>query len=214
MNKLVIFDLDGTLLDTLADIYEQMNIALAKFGYPERTYEQMRSFIGNGARKLVERSFGITDQEELEEKLKYYNKIYTECGSTKTALYKGIDKVLINLKERGFKLAILTNKPQISTDEVYKTYLESFNFDMVVGQSGSVKCKPDKTATLNILSELNVLPENTYFVGDGETDIITARNAGVKSIAVTWGYRDKEQLLEAGATVFASTPEQLISLII
>ena len=214
MNKTVIFDLDGTLLDTLTDIHEQMNLALKHFGYPERKYKEMRAFIGNGARKLVERSFGDLTEETLPDKLNYYNKIYTACGSPKTGLYAGIDKVLVNLKERGFKLAILTNKPQMTTDDVYKTYLEKFGFDKVVGQSGTVKCKPDKTATLKILQELDTLPENAYFVGDGETDIITAKNAGIKSIAVLWGYRDKEQLVEAGATTFATSPQDLISLII
>ena len=213
MNKTVIFDLDGTLLDTLTDILEQMNIALKHFGYPERSYNEMRAFIGNGARKLVERSFGDLNEQTIQEKLDYYNKIYTVCGSPKTGLFAGIDKVLLNLKERGYKLAILTNKPQMTTDDVYKTYLEKFGFDKVVGQSGSVKCKPDKTATLNILKELDTLPENAYFVGDGETDIITAKNAGIKSIAVLWGYRDKEQLVEAGATTFAIQPQDLISLI-
>jgi len=214
MNKTVIFDLDGTLLDTLTDIHEQMNFALKHFGYPERNYKEMRAFIGNGARKLVERSFGDLTEETLPDKLDYYNKIYTACGSPKTGLYQGIDKVLVNLKERGFKLAILTNKPQMTTDDVYKTYLEKFGFDKVVGQSGTVKCKPDKTATLKILQELDSLPENAYFIGDGETDIITAKNAGIKSIAVLWGYRDKEQLVEAGATTFATCPQDLISLII
>ena len=213
MNKTIIFDLDGTLLDTLTDIHEQMNLALKHFGYPERSYKEMRTFIGNGARKLVERSFGDLTEQTIQEKLDYYNKIYTACGSPKTGLYAGIDKVLISLKERGYKLAILTNKPQMTTDDVYKTYLEKFGFDKVVGQSGTVKCKPDKTATLKILQELDTLPENAYFIGDGETDIITAKNAGIKSIAVLWGYRDKEQLIDAGATTFANCPQDLISLI-
>ena len=142
-----------------------------------------------------------------------YLSLFRPSGDDTFKFFAGIDKVLLNLKERGYKLAILTNKPQMTTDDVYKTYLEKFGFDKVVGQSGSVKCKPDKTATLNILKELDTLPENAYFVGDGETDIITAKNAGIKSIAVLWGYRDKEQLVEAGATTFAIQPQDLISLI-
>ena len=213
MNKLVIFDLDGTLIDSLPDILEQMNLSLKHFNYPLCTENQIRQYIGNGARHLVKCSFGNLTEQDLDQKLEYYNKIYTACGSPKTHVFEGMDKVMVKLKEMGYKLAILTNKPQITTDKVYEKYLSQFGFDMVVGQSNNVKCKPDKTATLNILKQLNVSQENVYFIGDGQTDIETAYNSNVKHIAVLWGYRDKEQLEKVGANTFAYTPSDILDII-
>ncbi|MBQ8426945.1 MAG: HAD family hydrolase [Clostridia bacterium] len=214
MNKLVIFDLDGTLLDTLADIYENINIMLDKFGYPLKTIEQIRQYIGNGAKKLVERSLPDTATEsDILECLAFYNDVYTNCGSPKTKLYDGVGEVLLQLKDRGFKLAILTNKPQPTTNEVYKKYLAEYNFDMVVGQSFGKKIKPDPETTLEIMNKLGAGRKSTYFIGDGETDIQVANNARVNGVAVLWGFRDKEQLSNAGAKVFATEPKQLLSII-
>ncbi len=213
MNKLVIFDLDGTLIHSVPDILEQVNITLAHFNYPLCTENQIRQYIGNGARNLIGRCFGDLTEEDLDQKLAYYNKIYTACGSPKTHVFEGMDKVLVELKKMGYKLAILTNKPQMTTDKVYQKYLSQFGFDMVVGQNSNVKCKPDKTATLNILKELDVEKENAYFIGDGQTDIETAKNADVKHIAVLWGYRDKDQLIEVGANTFATNPLDILKII-
>lgn len=214
MNKAVIFDLDGTLLHTLPDILENINYMLEHFGYPLLTEDAVRNYIGTGARNLVKYSIGKPlTEEELDERLAYYNTFYTASPSSKTVMFDGIAEVLTALKDRGFKLAILTNKPQETTDTVYQNHLKKFGFDKVVGQSGKVKCKPDKTATLAILSELDVLPENAYFVGDGETDVITSINAGTNGIAVLWGYRDKNQLKNAGATVFAEKPFDILNFV-
>ncbi len=214
MNKAVIFDLDGTILDTLPDILDNINLMLEHFGYPLRSISDIRKFIGCGARNLVAKAVGVElTEEELDERLAYYNKYYTASASPKTKLFDGIKEVLVELKKRGYKLAILTNKPQQTTDRVFKEYLMEFSFDKVVGQSGKVKCKPDKTATLEILNQLDVEPNNTYFVGDGETDVLTALNSGTKSIAVLYGYRDRDQLEVAGATVFVQTPKEILSVI-
>jgi len=214
MNKAVIFDLDGTLLHTIPDITDNINLMLDKFGYARVSESDVRRFVGCGARNLVKKCLPAdTTEQQLDERLAYYNEIYTACGSPKTALFEGIDQVLREIKARGYKIAILTNKPQQTTDRVYCEYLSEFVFDAVVGQSGTVKCKPNPKATFDILSELGVQPQDAYFVGDGETDVETAKNAGTKSIAVLWGYRDKEQLEKVGATVFASTPKDLLKLI-
>lgn len=213
MNKLIIFDLDGTLIDSLPDIYDCVNLTLAHFNYPLRQKSEIRQFIGNGARNLIKQSFGNIKGKELDEKLAFYNHIYTNGGSPKTCLFDGVDQLLYALKEQGYKLAILTNKPQMTTDKVYEKYLSQFNFDMVVGQSGSVKCKPDPTATLNILQKLNVEKENTIFIGDGETDYLTSKNAGVKNVSVLWGYRDKDQLEKVGASNFANQIKDIFTLI-
>lgn len=213
-NKVLIFDLDGTLLDTLPDIAENINIMLAKFGYPERSYCEMRKFIGCGAKNLVKDSVGVplTDAE-LEERLDYYNKIYTASSSPLTKLFEGVSDMLVELKKRGYKLAILTNKPQSTTDRVVKEHLNAFEFDAVVGQRQGVKIKPDKEAALQIIDSLDCLPKNAYMIGDGETDALTAINAGINGISVLWGYRDREELEEAGAKIFVSSPKELCALL-
>lgn len=214
MNKAVIFDLDGTLIDSVPDIAENINIMLKRFGYPVLSEEKIKAKVGHGARNLVKDCIGksLTDKE-LDERLEFYNYQYTNSGSPKTRLYKGIPETLKELKKRGYKLAILTNKPQETTDNVIKNHMSDLNFDKVVGQSGSVKCKPDKAATLAILKELNVLPENTYFVGDGDADVLTSLNSGTNGIAVLWGYSSKEKLAAFGATAFAYKPEDLLKII-
>jgi phosphoglycolate phosphatase len=214
MNKLVIFDLDGTLLNSIDDIADNINIMLKKFGYPERSVKEIMQFVGNGARKIVERSLpNAVSEDKLNECLSFYNDLYTNCGSPKTRLYDGMSEVLLSLKEKGYKLAILTNKPQETTDEVYKKYLAEYNFDVVVGQRANKKTKPDPETTLEIIKNLSADKEKTYFIGDGETDVQTAINAGVNGIAVLWGFRDKTQLQTAGASNFVSSPLELLNVI-
>jgi phosphoglycolate phosphatase len=187
---------------------------LKKFGYPERSVKEIMQFVGNGARKIVERSLpNAVSEDKLNECLSFYNDLYTNCGSPKTRLYDGMSEVLLSLKEKGYKLAILTNKPQETTDEVYKKYLAEYNFDIVVGQRAEKKTKPDPETTLEIIKNLSADKENTYFIGDGETDVQTAINAGVNGIAVLWGFRDKTQLQTAGANIFISSPLEILSVI-
>lgn len=213
MQKLVIFDLDGTLIDSLPDIYEQVSLTLKEFNQPLHSFDEVRAFTGHGARQLIQNSFTSTDEEVVEKGLKYYNEHYTNCGSPNTRVFSGVEQLILALKERGYKVAILTNKPQMTTDEVYKKYLSHLNFDMVLGQSEKVKCKPDKSATLLIMKTLGASEESTCFVGDDITDVLTAINAGVKGISALWGYREKEFLVNAGATRFALTPMDVLSFI-
>lgn len=214
MNKAVIFDLDGTLIDSLPDIAEYVNITLEKYGAPKKDVCKIRQYIGNGARNLILRSFdGAIEGERAEEILAFYNKSYTESGSPKTRLFEGVKEVLFELKKRGYKLGVLTNKPQVTTDGVYQTYLKEIGFDAVVGQTAGKKIKPNPDTLLELLNSLGVLVENAYMVGDGETDVEVAINAGVHGVAVLWGYRDKDQLLNAGAKVFADKPSDLLKVI-
>ena len=214
MNKAVIFDLDGTILDTLKDIADNVNLMLTHFGYPTLEHKEIMQYIGNGARQLVKRSIKFDLSEcELDEKLAYYNKIYTSSPSDSTCVFDGLKQVFDSLKQKGYKLAILTNKPQMTTDKVCEKYLKNFGFDLVIGQRDGVPIKPDPTAVYSILTQLSADTKKTSFVGDGETDVMTAINAGVNGIAVLWGYRERWQLEEAGATVFANKPIDLLSLI-
>ena len=214
MNKAVIFDLDGTLLDTLPDLHENCNLMLEHFGFPKVDKEKVRLSIGNGATKLVERILGENyDPAKFEEHFKYYSKLYDDSKSNKTNFFDGIPTVLTEFKKRGYKLAICTNKPQTPTDNVCEKYFKEFGFDLAVGLSDNVKRKPDPQATLNILEKLGVEKQNACFVGDGETDVMTAINAGIKCVSVLWGYREKEVLQQAGAEVFAKNPLDLLNLI-
>ena len=214
MNKAIIFDLDGTLIDSLPDIFDNITIMLEKFGYEKRTYKEVMSYIGNGARMLVKSSLPEGETEErIDECLGYYNGIYTSGGSPKTKLFDGIKETLVELKKRGYKLAILTNKPQITTDNVYKTYMSDLGFDEVVGQRPGAKIKPDPTEALKILSKLSVKVESAYFIGDGETDAELAKRGNLQGISVLWGYRDKATLAQYGAVNFAEKPSDLLEFI-
>ena len=212
--KAVIFDLDGTLLDTLDDLNDCVNAMLKEFGYRTLSKQEVRAIVGYGAKRLIEKSLPETvSEEELQERIDAYNLIYNSSDSPKTKLFDGIAQVLMELKKRGYKLAVLSNKPQPSTDLVYDKYLKDFKFDLVCGQSEKIKCKPDPSGALYILKTLGVKAENAFFVGDGDTDVLTAISAKIKGVAARWGNRSREQLVQAGANLFAERPSDLLKII-
>lgn len=202
MLKAVLFDLDGTLLDTLPDIRASLNVTLQKFGYAEITPEQARLYVGNGAKKLVERALpqGAPDAEEVYED---FRARYAESDNSLTRLYEGEREVLSFLAERGVKLAVITNKPQEATKKCVEQFFPRSLFSFTAGDSGLFPCKPDPALARYCALSLRVSPAECAFVGDGETDVLTAKNAGMTGIAVLWGYRSRERLKEAGATLFA-----------
>lgn len=214
MNKAVIFDLDGTILDTLDDITDSINGMFNEFGYKAIDRERVRSLIGSGAKKLIADALPekLTD-EEFVKRLETYNRIYNASGSPKTKLFDGVKEVLKELKRRGYKLAVLSNKPQHSTDKVAEKYLQGLGFDIIAGQSEKIICKPNPLGALYVLKELGVKPENAYLVGDGETDVMAAINADIKGIGALWGNRSKEQLQAVGGKIFAENPLDLLKII-
>ncbi len=211
-NKLVIFDLDGTLCDTLSDLTFYINYALKEFGYKERTVSEVREYVCVASREFMRLCMGEKDSslEIIDKCHDYYAKAYKASGSPRTRLYVGIDNLVRTLKENGCKLVILTNKDQDQTNIIYDKYIKQLCFDNVIGIKDGVIPKPDPTEILKLIKEYNVTKENTYFIGDGDTDVLAAINAGVNLIAVTYGYRDKDVLISLGAKVFADSPEQIL----
>lgn len=203
MIKALIFDLDGTLLNTLEDIHCVLSESLEKFSLPALTSEQTKQYVGNGARRLIERAANGVSEEVFEKLYNYYVKRFAECGDKYAKLYDNEEQVLTALKQAGISLAIVTNKPQSATDNVYAKFLAKFGFYKVLGQTEHYPLKPDPTSTLAIIDELRLKKEECMFVGDGETDVLTARAAGIKCISVLWGFRSQKQLEAVGAELFA-----------
>lgn len=210
MLKAVIFDLDGTVLDTLPDLNACMNEALRKFGCPEITLEQTRRYVGNGGLMFASRALPEERRGEAEYFYKnVYCPVHFACKNERTKLFPGEAECLTALKEAGMRLAIVTNKSQRAADELNATILKPFGFSVIFGNRDGIPVKPDPASTLMTLREIGVPPEDAAFVGDGETDVQTAKNAGLFQVSVLWGYRPKSELVAAGAQRFASDFSEL-----
>ncbi len=214
INKAVIFDLDGTVTDTLADITDAMNEALVKFGFNRITEEKMKDNLGGTTEDIVKLSIGREiDEKTLTSCAEFYSRKYIENGSPKTTIFDGMKEVVAEIKNRGYKVAVLSNKPYVEMQPLLERVIKPVGFDLVVGVSDTVKPKPNPEATLDILEKWGVASENAYFVGDGESDALTSKNANIKYVAVLWGNRTKEFLSGYGAKIFAKKPQDLLEII-
>lgn len=211
MYKAVIFDLDGTLLDSLNDILFVLNDTLTHFGLPQITRMQAQSYIGNGARELVRLAIGGENAHRLDEILSYYKEQYAKSDNELSRIFDGEDEALKVLKGAGVKLAILTNKPHAAAMRANEIFFKKYAFDCIFGQTDGVPLKPNPQAVYKIIEQLGVKKEECLFVGDGEADVLTAKNAGLNCVSVLWGYRSKAQLEAAGATLFAESFKKLQS---
>ena len=213
----VIFDLDGTLLDTIEDIADANNEMLRSYGYPEHPVEEYINWIGSGARKLVKASLPTdTDMSEdkLLEFLDDYLKLYEKNIAVKTRLYKGISTVLDYLSEKNIPMSINTNKPYNITKIICDKYLVSWSFRYIYGQNGSIPKKPDPHTALTIAKGLDIKPENILFIGDSTVDLKTAKNAGMPFLGAKWGYGNHRELIEqTGALKMVDYPSQIIEFI-
>ncbi len=214
MYKAVIFDLDGTLFDTLPDIQAVLNCTLKKYNLPELSRGQTMSYIGNGAKELVRLAIGKDNEYRLEEILSAYKKEYAANNGELSRFFEGEEEAVCALKARGIKLAVFTNKPHAVALKTNERYFEKFGFDCVLGQTDELPLKPAPDGVYKILKELNVSASDCLFVGDGEADVQTAQNAGLDCVSVLWGYRTKEQLKAAGATRFAQDFAQLQQIVL
>jgi len=210
----VIFDLDGTLVDTIEDIADSANILLSKYGFETRTLDEYISFIGNGALKFIESAMeGRVDQEQLPAFVKEFKEIYRENLHVKTRIYEGINGVLDTYREAGVKMAILSNKPHHLTLDVVDHYLSGWEFEAVFGQREQVPRKPDPAAANEISAMLGVPAENTLFVGDSRGDMLTADAAGMIPVGVNWGYGKPGAKILNERQVTLDQPAELIKLI-
>ena len=203
MYKAIIFDLDGTLLNTLGDIRYILNESLSKFGLPQLSVEQAMALLGNGAKRLVEDAVGESNRAIADSVYADYSKLIAACTNDRTELYEGEESTLLALKAKGVKFAIITNKPQKAAENNCKKYLSKFGIDCVVGQTDKYPLKPDPASTLAVIKELGVDTSECLFDGDGETDVLTAKAANIKCVSAIWGYRTRTQLEAAGALSFA-----------
>ena len=206
MIKTVIFDLDGTLLNTLLDLKESTNYALRQFGYPERTLEEIRYFVGNGVRKLIERAVP-ENCENVEECLDVFKKHYEKNMYNNTVSYNYIETMLKTLKSEGIKLGVVSNKFDLAVKELCKKYYDGL-VDIAIGQGGDVLPKPSPFGVYKAMKELGADKASTIYVGDSEVDVQTAQNANIPCIGVTWGFRDEKDL--TGANVIINAPSELI----
>lgn len=215
MYKACIFDLDGTLTDTLESLTYSVNATLKELGFPSITSEQCKSFVGSGARRLIEKALQASGDAELqyiEEAMQVYGRIFKVYCTYNVAPYEGIRELLQQLKERGMILSVLSNKPHEQTQDVVATYFEPGVFAYVQGQQDGVPRKPDPTAALLLAEQMGVLPEECVYIGDSDVDMQTGNAAGMKSVGVTWGFRSKEVLEEHGAKHTIDYPLELISI--
>ena len=211
MKKAVIFDLDGTLLNTLDDLADSTNYALSKFGYPTRTIEEVRQFVGNGVAKLIERAIPEgKNNPNFEKCLSIFKENYSQNMYNKTAPYNGIIEMLSNLKSKGIKIAVVSNKFDLAVKELCKKYFEGF-IDFAAGENEAqgIKKKPAPDTVISVLNEFNYASEDAVYVGDSDVDIMTAKNSKMPCISVTWGFRDKKFLLENGATILINAPSEI-----
>lgn len=206
--------MDGTLLDSLNDILHVLNKTLAHFGLRQITRAQAQKYIGNGAKELVRLAIGRENSAQLDEILTVYKELYAQSDNKLARVYDGGEETLGNLKKAGVKIAILTNKPHPAALRANDIFFKKYGFDCVVGQTDGVPLKPNPQAVYKILDELGVEKEECLFVGDGETDVVTAKNAGLGCVSALWGYRSKEQLKAAGATIFTGNFKELEKLIL
>ena len=211
MKKIVIFDLDGTLLNTLDDLADSTNYALSKFGYPTRTIEEVRQFVGNGVAKLIERAIPDgKNNSNFEKCLSIFKENYAQNMYNKTAPYNGIIEMLSNLKSKGIKIAVVSNKFDLAVKELCKKYFEGF-IDFAAGENEAqgINKKPAPDTVLSVLRKFSFSPEDAIYVGDSDVDIMTAKNSHMPCISVTWGFRDEKFLLENGATILINAPSEI-----
>lgn len=212
MRKFYIFDLDGTLLNTLDDLWASVNHSLAQNYLPPRSKEEVRSFLGNGAKELLRKSVpSDCDTQTFEQVFSCFRQHYVAHAMDTTRPYEGVIELLAQLKNKGIRTAIVSNKPDAAVQELYHHFFEDV-VDIAIGECPEVRRKPSPDMLLKALEQLGCSQEDALYVGDSEVDIATASNSGLPCISVSWGFRDRDFLLTHGATVIIDHPSELLNI--
>lgn len=214
--RLAIFDLDGTLVNTITDLGNSVSYALSSLGFPERTIQEYTSFVGNGTLKLVQHSVPEefrNDEAVIEHVHSLFKEYYASHFCDTSRVYDGILTALEELKAQGIKLSVLTNKPDEFAVKIMDRLFPKGTFCHVQGARGGVPKKPDPTAELEIMRIMGADPAHTVHIGDSDVDVFTAHNAGIRCVGCSWGFRSRESLVEAGAEAIADKPSQLPEII-
>jgi phosphoglycolate phosphatase len=214
--KAVIFDLDGTLIDTIHDLANAVNEVLASRNLHQHSIESYKHRVGDGIKLLLQRSVPENlslDKDLIEQIMLEFNHSYEQHWNKNTLPYPGIVSMFQELQHINIKKAILSNKPQYFTDLCAKHFFPEIAFDLVLGASSDVPKKPNPTSALFIAHHMNVSPEEVIYVGDTSIDMSTAKNAGMYPVGVSWGFRSQEELIEAGAKILLNYPEELMLIV-
>lgn len=214
--KACIFDLDGTLTNTLESMTYSVNLTLKEMGLSQITKDQCRMFVGNGARVLIEESLKVSGDPKasrIEEGMKIYGRIFDQNCTYHVTLYEGIPEMLKALKDRGIHLAVLSNKPDRQTVKVVKEIFGDNIFDYAQGQKDGIRRKPELDGVWYLMEQMQVSKEECLYIGDSEVDAATGKNAGLKTIGVLWGFRDRKTLETAGADHLIERPEELLQFV-
>ena len=214
--KACIFDLDGTLTNTLESMTYSVNLTLEEMGLSKITKDQCRLFVGNGARVLMEKSLkaaGDTDASRIEEGMEIYGRIFDRNCTYHVTPYEGIPEMLKALKDKGIHLAVLSNKPDRQTVKVVKAIFGEELFDYAQGQNEGIRRKPEPDGVWYLIEQMHVSKEECLYIGDSEVDAATGRNAGLKTIGVLWGFRDRKTLETAGADDLIDRPDELLQFV-
>ena len=207
---LLVFDMDGTILDTLEDLKITMNHALRLHNMPERTLDEIRSFVGNGIRRLIELAVvDGTSIQKIDEVHKDFMAYYEDHCADFTKPYDGINDTIAELKKRGYKTAVVSNKVNEAVLDLCDEYFPGL-FDLAIGETPNVARKPAPDMVYLALNHFGVSKEQAVYIGDSDVDVATAKNSGLDMIAVDWGFRSRECLMEQGATTIISKPEEII----
>ncbi len=210
--KIAIFDMDGTILNTIDDLADSTNHILKEYNMPTHTVDEIKSFVGNGIHKLIERAVEKgTSDEVIEEVFNSFNAYYKDHCAIKTRAYDGIEKLICELKKEGVITAVVSNKADYGVQSLCKQYFDGL-FDFAVGDKAGQRRKPYPDSVYAVLDKFKIEKKDAVYIGDSEVDVATAKNAGIDLFAVSWGFRTKDVLINEGASYIVDSPKELLKL--
>ena len=214
--KILVFDLDGTLVDSITDLAIAVNKGLSTAGLPTHNIAEYKRFVGNGREVLIDRAMGESCGDKNLRKIvsDVFNDYYAHHCNDNSCAYDGCAELLRTLSKMGVKTAVLSNKPDEFVAQILKKVYPEHQFDIAWGKRANLPCKPDKTALLTMLSELGFSPSDCLYIGDSDVDVFTAKNAGVDMLGVEWGFRGRDELINTGADAVVSTAAQILEYIL